>query len=133
MTEILTEPSSQREDNKVWRWRYGDPVNTPVKVSFINKSNNEKYADVPGGYYARFIVKTDLREDEVFFERNFEFSTDGVFIVELTAEEVCQFRAGATYYCGFALYDSNGKFIRTLVQDLPLVIDKSVFSKQLYF
>lgn len=132
MSEILTEPSSQRSDNKIWVWRYGDPVNVPVKVSFFKKSDQTEYFKVPTTMYARFLVKSDLRLDDAVIDKIYHFIAPGIFIVELSTEEVIQLRAGKTYYVGIALYDEGDNFVRTLVADLPLRVDKSVLSNQVF-
>lgn len=132
MSEILTEPSSQREDQKIWVWRYGDAVNVPFRVSLIKKDTGEEYFKIPTTMYVRFLVKSDLREDMAIIDKPFQFTAPGIFIVQLSTEEVVQLRAGRTYYVGVALYDEGDNFVRTLVADLPLRIDKSVLSSQVF-
>ena len=133
MSEILVEPSSQRVDNKVWVWTYGDPVNTSVKVSFINKTTSEEYLEIPeNGYFVRFLIKTDLREDRAVLDKNFSFVSRGIFVINLSSDEVAQLIPEANYNVGMALYDEVGNYIRTLVQNLPLRIERSVFKNQLF-
>lgn len=132
MSNILTEPSSQRADHKIWVWRYGDPVNIPMRVSFIRKDNAQQYFDVPTTCYVRFLIKSDLREDDPIIDKPFKFIKPNIFLVEFSTEEVIQLRAGRTYYVGVALYDEGDNFVRTLISDLPLRIDKSALSNQVF-
>lgn len=132
MSEILTEPSSQRADNKIWVWRYGDAVSTPFKVSFYKKDDGVEYFQIPTTMYVRFLIKADLRDDTPVFEKVFNFISPGVFVVELSTDEVMQLRAGRTYYVGVGLYDEGDNFVRSLVSDLPLRIDKSALSNSIY-
>lgn len=132
MSNILTEPSSQRADHKIWVWRYGDPVNIPMRVSFIRKDNAQQYFDVPTTCYVRFLIKSDLREDDPIIDKPFKFIKPNIVLVEFSTEEVIQLRAGRTYYVGVALYDEGDNFVRTLISDLPLRIDKSALSNQVF-
>lgn len=132
MSEILTEPSSPREDHKVWVWRYGDAISTPVKVTFTRKSTNSEYFEVPTTMYARVVIKDDLRDSDAILDKVFQFTSNGIFIIEFTTEEVIQLRAGKTYQLGVALYDEDDTFLRTLVQDLPLRIEKSALNKSVF-
>ena len=94
MSNILTEPSSQRADHKIWVWRYGDPVNIPMRVSFIRKDNAQQYFDVPTTCYVRFLIKSDLREDDPIIDKPFKFIKPNIVLVEFSTEEVIQLRAG---------------------------------------
>ena len=132
MSEFLEESSSQRSDLKVWVWKYGDPVNVPFKVTMIKKDTNSEYFDIPTSMYARFLVKADMRDDMPIIDKVFKFTQPNIFIVELSTSEVVQLRAGRTYYVGVALYDENDNFVRTLISVLPLRIDKSVLSNQVF-
>lgn len=132
MSEILVEPSSQREDNRIWVWNYGDPVHAVCQIQLIDQSTGRTYLEIPQNYYARFMIKSDLREGKSILEKNFNFDGRGVFIVDLTTEEVLQLKPEAHYYVGMALYDEFGNFIRTLVSFLPLRIARSVFKDQLF-
>lgn len=132
MSNILTEPSSPRADHKVWVWRYGDAINTPVRVTFYRKDNGEPYFDIPTTCYARVLIKDDLRDDNAVLEKSFHFISPNIFIVEFTTDEVVQLRAGKTYHVGMALYDEADNFIRVLVQDLPLRIEKSALSNSVF-
>lgn len=125
MSEILVEPSSQRSDHKIWVWRYGDAVRVPVKVSMVKKSDNTQYFDVPTVMHVRFLVKDDLRDSSPIIEKAFNFIAKNIFIVELSTEEVIALRAGKMYHVGMALYDEQDNFVRTLVADLPLRVEKS--------
>lgn len=132
MSEILTEPSSQRADNKIWVWRYGDAVNTPFKVNFYNKDTGEKYFDIPTSMYVRFLIKDDLRDETPIIEKVYKFIAPNIFVVELSTEEVVQLRAGKTYHVGVALYGENDNFVRALISDLPLRVDKSALNKSVF-
>lgn len=132
MSEILTEPSSQRADNKIWVWRYGDAVNTPFKVTFHKKDTGEQYFDIPTTMYVRFLIKDDLRDDTPVVEKTYKFISPNVFVVELSTEEVVQLRAGKTYHVGVALYGEDDNFVRVLIADLPLRIDKSALSNSVF-
>lgn len=132
MSEILTEPSSQRADNKIWVWRYGDAVNVPFKITLYKKDTGEQYFDIPTTMYVRFLIKDDLRDENPVIEKVYKFASPNVFIVELTTEEVVQLRAGKTYHVGVALYDGDDKFIRVLIADLPLRIDRSALNNSVF-
>jgi len=132
MSEFLTEPSSQREDFKIWVWRYGDAVNTPIKVNFYRKDTGEQYFDIPTTYYVRFLIKDDLRDDTPVIEKVFRFVSPNVFIVALSTAEVVRLRAGKTYHVGVALYGEADNFVRVLIADLPLRIDKSALSNSVF-
>lgn len=132
MSAILTEPSSQRADNKIWVWRYGDAVNTPFRVNFHKKDTGEQYFDIPTTMYVRFLIKDDLRDENPIIEKVYKFISPNVFIVELSTEEVVQLRAGKTYHVGVALYDEGDNFVRVLISDLPLRIDKSALNKSVF-
>lgn len=129
---IIQEPSSQRGDNNVWIWRYGDPVYTPVKVHLLRKDTDEVYVDVPTSYTVGFFVKADLRDDTPIIEKMFNFIEPSLFVVDIPTEEVILLRSGKCYHCGMALYDESGNFVRTLVADLPLCIDKSTLSNLVF-
>lgn len=132
MSEILTEPSSQRADNKIWVWRYGDAVNTPFKVIFHRKDTGEQYFDIPTTMYVRFLIKDDLRDENPVIEKVYKFIAPNVFVVELSTEEVVQLRAGKTYHVGVALYGEDDNFVRVLIADLPLRVDKSALNKSVF-
>lgn len=132
MNEILTEPSSQRADNKVWVWRYGDAVNTPIRVSLIRKDTEEQYFNIPTSMSARFVIKGDLRDDDAIIDKLFKFTAPNIVVIELSVEEVIQLRAGRTYYVGLALYDEQENFVRVLIADLPLRVDKSALSGSVF-
>lgn len=132
MNEILVEPSSQRTDNKMWVWNYGDPVHAVCQIKLIDKLTGNTYLEIPENYYARFMIKSDLREGKSILEKNFNFDKRGVFIIDLTTEEVLQLKPEAHYYAGMALYDEFGNFIRTLVSYIPLRVERSVFKDQLF-
>ena len=125
MSEILVEPSSQRSDHKVWVWRYGDAVRVPVKVSMVKRSDNTQYFDVPTVMSVRFLIKDDLRDEAPIIEKVYNFVAPNIFIVEIPTDEVIALRAGKVYHVGMALYDEQDNFVRTLVADLPLRIEKS--------
>lgn len=130
---VLTEPSSQREDNRVWVWRYADPVNVPIKINLRNRESGNVYVNIPTDFYAHFLIKEDLRDDVAVLEKVFKFVSPSVFVVEISTEEVAgRLRAGKTYHVGVALYDDNSVFIRTLIADLPLRVDKSTLSNSVF-
>lgn len=132
MSDFLTEPSSQRADNKIWVWRYGDAVNTPFKVIFHKKDTGEQYFDIPTTMYVRFLIKDDLRDENPIIEKVYKLIAPNVFIVELSTEEVVQLRAGKTYHVGVALYGEDDNFVRVLIADLPLRVDKSALNKSVF-
>lgn len=132
MSDFLTEPSSQRADNKIWVWRYGDAVNTPFKVIFHKKDTGEQYFDIPTTMYVRFLIKDDLRDENPIIEKVYKLIAPNVFIVELSTEEVVQLRAGKTYHVGAALYGEDDNFVRVLIADLPLRVDKSALNKSVF-
>lgn len=132
MSEILTEPSSQRADNKIWVWRYGDAVNTPFKVTFNKKDTGEQYFDIPTTMYVRFLIKDDLGDETPIIEKVYKFIAPNIFVVELSTEEVVQLRAGKTYHVGVALYGEDDNFVRVLIADLPLRVDKSALNKSVF-
>lgn len=132
MSDILTEPSSQRGDHKIWVWRYGDAVSTPFKVSFRRKDNDKVYYDVPTSMYARFLIKADLRDETPIIEKAFKFISPNIFVVELSTDEVVQLRPERIYHVGVALYDEFDNFIRVLIADLPLRVDVSALNKSVF-
>lgn len=132
MSEILTESSSQRSDNKIWVWKYPDSVFTPFKVNLRRLGVEGTYIDIPTTYSARFVVKADLRDDNSIIDEFFKFVSPSVFVVNIPTEKVCLLRAGRLYHVGVALYDDNNNFIRSLISDLPLRLDKSTLSNLVF-
>ena len=129
---FLTEPSSQREDNRIWVWRYADPVNVPIKVNLRRRDTGDVYANIPTSFRIRFLIKEDLRDDDAVLEKSFEFVSPSVFVVKISTEEVVRLRAGKVYHVGMALYDDRDNFIRTIISDLPLRVDKSALSNSVF-
>ena len=132
MSGILVEPSSPRADHKVWVWQYGNSVHVPVKVSMIRKDDNTQYFNIPTVMYVRMLIKDDLRDSMPILEKVYNFSAPNIFIVELSTEEVIALRAGKMYHVGMALYDEQDNFVRTLVADLPLRVEKSALSNSVF-
>lgn len=129
---IIQEPSSQRSDNNIWVWRYGDPVFTPFRISFYRKGQDNAYVDIPLDFTVRFLIKADLRDDSAVIEKIFHFDAPSVFVVNIPTDEVIQLRAGKMYHVGLALYNEYGEFVRTIIADLPLRIDNSTLSNSVF-
>lgn len=132
MDRILTEPSSQREDNRVWVWRYGDPVNVPFRISLYRRDADSTYVNIPTDFTVRFLVKSDLRDDAAVIDKVFHFKAPSIFLCEFSTEEVIALRAGKTYHVGVALYDNDGNFVRAIIDNLPLRVDKSTLSNSVF-
>ena len=101
-------------------------------MTFHKKDTGEQYFDIPTTMYVRFLIKDDLRDDTPVIEKTYKFISPNVFVVELSTEEVVQLRAGKTYHVGVALYGEDDNFVRVLIADLPLRIDKSALSNSVF-
>lgn len=123
---LLKETSSQRLDGQVWVWNYPDSLNVPFRVIL------DEGLQLPKGYKVRFVIKSDIRENDIILDRYYEVLDESVFVVEVSVDEVSQLRIGRTYYGGFALYDTYGNFVRNIVSYLPIRIEKSVFSNVVF-
>ena len=130
--QILVEPSSQRGDNKVWVWKYPDPVNTPFRISLYRAGSESTYVNIPTDYSVRFLIKADLRDDNALIEKVFHFDAPSVFQVVIPTDEVIKLRAGRAYHVGVALYDNHGSFVRSIISDLPLRIEGSTLSNSVF-
>lgn len=129
---ILREPSSQRNDNNIWVWRYADPVITPFRVLFHRGSDTGNLVDVPVGFYAKLLIKDDLRDENATIDKIFRFDVPSIFIVNIPTDEVIKLRPGKMYHVGVALYDNNDRFVRAIIDDLPLRIDGSALSRSVF-
>ena len=78
------------------------------------------------------FVKADLRDDNSIIDEFFKFDLNSVFVVNIPTEKVCLLRAGRLYHVGVALYDDNNNFVRSLISDLPLRLDKSTLSNSVF-
>lgn len=132
---ILQESSSQRNDQNVWVWRYADAVFTPFRVSLYRRDAvdiSAIYVDIPVGFYARFLIKDDLRDESAIIDKSFRFDVPSVFVVDIPTDEVVMLRPGKMYHVGVALYDNNDNFVRAIIDDLPLRVDNSVLSYSVF-